>query len=82
MTPEQFMQRFDFYADLDRQGEREFFPSGCRALLSEIEGWGITTKEESVIRLLTQTLLDLRESNYKSISTKEFRQKMNNLFAL
>ena len=58
-TPEQFMQRFDFYVNLHDSGHTSFYPyakvlkqSGISQLLSEIKEFGITDYQDEIYNLL------------------------------
>ena len=82
MTPEQFIQRFDFYADLDHTGQSEFFFQGCRNLLSEVRGWGITYKAEDINYFLTHSLRNLRQTLDKVPDLEDFRNELMNILAL
>lgn len=58
-TPEQFMQRFDFYVNLHDSGHTSFYPyakvlkqSGISQLLLEIKEFGITDYQDEIYNLL------------------------------
>lgn len=78
MTPEQFMIRFDFYVQRDPQ---EFFFKGCRDLLEETRGYGITTNKQQVEQFLIQSLMDVRDTDIAP-DLQTFRQNLVHILNL
>ncbi len=85
MTPEQFMQRFDFYANLDTSGHTRFYPitteigyPGIKQLISEISDYGLTKCESEVRNLLSEQQQFARDGRIPD-SLVDLKQKLQSM---
>ncbi|MBD2385413.1 hypothetical protein [Cylindrospermum sp. FACHB-282] len=82
IPPDKFIEELDYYIDLDRKGQYEFFFNGCRELLEKVRKHGLTTKGEIVENFLRDTLLNLRENPYMPPNMETFRNTLLRILAI